>query len=151
MRPASTIAVLAAALCLARPAAAQRWEALWYSTDSPKSTESFLAHAGQISVVAPQVFAFDRNGGIHGKLDRRVVAAAREHGVKLVPLVMNPGFDQPTIHRILNTPTVRGRAVRSYGDGGASPDSSKTSERARSRSSHPVNEIDDGAGWDGSG
>lgn len=33
--------------------------------------------------------------------------------VKLVPLVMNPGFSQPAIHRVLTVPAARAHAVRS--------------------------------------
>jgi spore germination protein YaaH len=86
-------------------------EGLWYSTGAETSDQSFLAHAGQISVVAPQVFAMDSEGGIRGHVDPRVVTAAREHGVRLVPLVMNPGFDQPTIHHVLTVSAVRQRTV----------------------------------------
>ena len=86
-------------------------EAPWYSTGGETSTQSFLAHAGEISIVSPQVFAMDSTGAIRGHVDPRVVDAAREHGVKLVPLVMNPGFDQPTIHRVLTVPSARQRAV----------------------------------------
>ncbi len=92
---------------------AQRVEALWYSTGNPKSTQSFIDHAAEISVVAPQVFAFDKDGRIHGKLDPRLVQVAHEKSVKLVPLVMNPGFDQALIHRILTVDDVRRRAVES--------------------------------------
>jgi spore germination protein YaaH len=115
--PASWIAVAAGAALTAaspRPAAAQtpsRPEALWYATASEKSVESFVEHAAEISIVSPQVFAFDSRGAIHGHLDPRIVDAARAHGVKLVPLVMNPGFDQPTIHRVLTVARVRRRAL----------------------------------------
>jgi spore germination protein YaaH len=104
----------AAALSLfaARPAAAQKLEVLWYSVAGEESVQSFLAHAGQISIVSPQVFAFDRNGAIHGKVDARMAARAHEAGVKLVPLVMNPGFDQPMMHRILTVAAVRQRAIK---------------------------------------
>src|SRR5258706_16361433 len=44
-------------------------EALWYSTSSEPSTRSFLANAGQISIVSPQVFSYDNLGGIHGQVD----------------------------------------------------------------------------------
>ena len=46
-------------------------------------------------------------------MDPRMVAAAHEHHVKLVPLVMNPGFDQPSIHRVLTNPDARARALHS--------------------------------------
>ena len=93
-------------------ASAQQLEALWYSTPSEVSTRSFLTHADQISIVSPQVYAFDKSGAIRGKMDSRVIQKAREAGVKLVPLVMNPGFDQPMMHHILTTPGPRHTAVR---------------------------------------
>src|SRR5439155_25738706 len=86
--------------------------ALWYSTPSEHSTKAFLDHADQISIVSPQVFMFVRDGGIRGKVDPRVVEKAREKGVKLVPLVMNPGFDQPIMHHILTTKSARAKAIR---------------------------------------
>ncbi len=110
----ATRRLLGLALLLAaepRPAAGQKLEALWYSTDGEGSTQSFLAHADQISIVSPQVFSIDSLGVIWGKVDPRVVARAREKGVQVVPLVMNPGFDQPTIHRILTVADARHRAI----------------------------------------
>ena len=92
---------------------AQSIEALWYSTPSEHSTQTFLAHADQISIVSPQVFMFVRDGGIRGKVDQRVTDKAKEKGVKVVPLVMNPGFDQPIIHHILTTKSARLKAIRS--------------------------------------
>jgi spore germination protein YaaH len=107
---------LAFAACIVASAPrvdAQKLEALWYSVGSEESTQSFLAHADRISIVSPQVFMIDSLGVIRGKVDPRVVAKAREKGVKVVPLVMNPGFDQPTIHRILTVAEARQRAIAS--------------------------------------
>jgi spore germination protein YaaH len=105
-------ALIALAICAVR-LPAQGFEALWYSTPSEHSTKSFLDHADQISIVSPQVFMFVRDGGIRGKVDQRVVDKAKEKGVKLVPLVMNPGFDQPIMHHILTTKSARAKAIRS--------------------------------------
>lgn len=103
----------AARLALAAaPARAQKLEALWYARGEP-SVQSFLAHADQISIVSPQVFTLDSVGVITGGVDQRLVDKAHEKGVKLVPLVLNPGFDQPSIHRVLTVPDARQRAVRS--------------------------------------
>ena len=102
---------LALVLGAGQMATAQKLEALWYSVDGEASTQSFLAHADQISIIAPQVFTLDSAGVIGGSVDPRVVAAARQHHVQLIPLVMNPGFDQPSIHRVLNVPEIRQRAV----------------------------------------
>lgn len=98
--------------CAARTSS-RHLESLWYSTRGEQSVQSFLAHADQISIVSPQVFAFDSNGVITGSMDARMIAKARESHTKLVPLVMNPGFDQPLMHRILTVPEVRHRAIRS--------------------------------------
>jgi spore germination protein YaaH len=96
-------------------APAQGLEALWYLRGE-ESIQAFLAHADQISVVAPQVFVMDSTGVIRGSVDPRVVATARARGIKLIPLVMNPGFDQPSIHRVLTDPAVRQVALRSLAE-----------------------------------
>src|SRR5262249_24053717 len=44
-------------------------EALWYSTGSETSMQSFLAHASEISIVSPQVFRLEANGDIRGHVD----------------------------------------------------------------------------------
>ena len=90
-------------------------ESLWY-VRGEESVQAFLLHADQISIVSPQVFVMDSSGVIAGGLDPRVVATAKARGVKLIPLVMNPGFDQPSIHRVLNHPEARATALRSLAE-----------------------------------
>ncbi|HEX7023830.1 MAG TPA: glycosyl hydrolase family 18 protein, partial [Gemmatimonadales bacterium] len=107
---------LSAVLALgASGARAQGLESVWYLRGE-ESIQAFLVHADQISIVAPQVFVMDSTGVIHGGVDPRVVATARARGVKLMPLVMNPGFDQPSIHRVLNDPLARALALRSLAE-----------------------------------
>ena len=106
------IAALALSGLASVDANAQRLEALWYLRGE-QSIQSFLKHADQISIVAPQVYTMDSTGVIRGQVDPRVIETARAKGVKLMPLVMNPGFDQPTIHRVLTNPTARAQALRS--------------------------------------
>ncbi|HEX3867965.1 MAG TPA: glycosyl hydrolase family 18 protein, partial [Gemmatimonadaceae bacterium] len=100
-----------ALIAAARPCRAQAVESIWYSTSSEQSTQSFLAHADRISTVAPQVFAMDAAGTIRGHVDPRLLATARAKHVKVVPLVMNPGFDQGIIHRVLTDAGARRRAL----------------------------------------
>jgi spore germination protein YaaH len=114
-RPSFLLAVTAGISvigCAAPRLAPHGLESVWYARGEA-STQSFLAHADQISIVSPQVFSLDSNGVISGSMDPRIVAAAHEHHVKLVPLVMNPGFDQPSIHRVLTNPEARDRALHS--------------------------------------
>jgi spore germination protein len=88
-------------------------EAIWYSRNGAPGTPTFVQHANRISILSPQVFAFDSTGAIHGALDTIVVRVARAQHVKLVPLVMNPGFDQPLMHRLLTVAEPRAKAIRS--------------------------------------
>jgi spore germination protein YaaH len=105
---------MALLVCGAQIASSQQrpMEALWYLRGE-RSIQAFLAHADQITIVSPQVFSMDSAGFIRGSVDPRVVAAAKAKGVKLMPLVMNPGFDQPSIHRVLNDSGARAQALRS--------------------------------------
>lgn len=111
-RVKAPIASLALVALWHSAAAAQKLEALWYLRGE-ESIQSFIAHADQISIVSPQVFTMDSTGVIRGSVDPRVIATAKARGVKLIPLVMNPGFDQPSIHRVLNNPAARAQALRS--------------------------------------
>ncbi|HEY9518396.1 MAG TPA: hypothetical protein VIQ98_04020, partial [Gemmatimonadales bacterium] len=97
--------IVLAALAAAEPQG-RALESLWY-VRGEESIQAFLARADQISIVSPQVFVMDSNGVITGSVDPRIVATARDKGIKLIPLVMNPGFDQPSIHRVLNDAAAR--------------------------------------------
>lgn len=104
--------VILALAALVPPALhAQAPEALWYATGDERSVQSFLAHADRISVVAPQSFSMDSLGVISGAVDSRIVATARAKKVKLIPLIVNPGFEQSTFHHVLVTPDARRRAI----------------------------------------
>jgi spore germination protein len=106
-------AVSATAMLVASVAVAQRPEALWYIRNEESGIQSFLKNADQISIISPQVFSMDSTGVIRGRVDPRVVETARAKNVKLIPLVMNPGFNQPTMHRVLTNPVARARGIRS--------------------------------------
>ena len=114
LRLSRFVSVLAAVVLSGTPTSAgcQQLESLWYLRGE-QSIQAFLKHADQIAIVAPQVHTMDSTGVIHGQIDRRVIETARAKGVKLMPLVMNPGFDQRSIHRVLTNPAARARALRS--------------------------------------
>lgn len=88
-------------------------EWLFYMTGSDASFESFRAHVDHIDVVGPQVFAVKGDGVVWGEVDRRVLELAGQHGVRVMPLLVNRGFDQAEAHALLNDPAARARAVRS--------------------------------------
>jgi spore germination protein YaaH len=90
---------------------AQRFETLFYMVDREESFQSFRANIKQIDIVGPQVYHMDEHGTLWGSLDQRVLELAKKHKVKVMPLIVNPGFDQPMFSKLLHNPAAQERAV----------------------------------------
>ena len=97
----------------ARLASAQLPESIWYIRNDAEGIASFEANAKHVTVIAPQVYSIDSTGAITGGTDPRIVAIAKRNGVKLMPLVMNPGFDLGVLHRIVTDGVARTASARS--------------------------------------
>ena len=104
--------LLTGGLALA-PAAlrAQDIERLFYYTDNENAWESLQANIGSISVIAPGGYSVDEDGIVWGEVDPRVLRLAKERGVPVMPLIVNPGFDQEMLHRLLVNDAARARTV----------------------------------------
>lgn len=123
--PVAAAALLLFASALAMPAVvgaqhasgsatpAARPERLFYYVDREESYNSLLRHVDQIDVLAPQVYTADSLGVIFGSLDPRVLALAKRHGLRVMPLFVNEGFRQPGLHRLLGDSAARARAIES--------------------------------------
>jgi spore germination protein len=111
LRSASVFALL---MVLPLPVLAQRSiERLFYYTDNEAAWESLQRNIAEISIVAPGRYSVDEDGIIWGDVDARVLRLARQHEVPVMPLVVNPGFNQEMLHRFLVNDDARGRAVAS--------------------------------------
>lgn len=86
-------------------------ERLFYYVDREDSYNSLVKHIDQITVIAPQVYVVDSLGIMWGTLDRRVTDLARKHGVKVMPLFTNEGFQQAGLRRLLADSVARRRAT----------------------------------------
>jgi len=95
---------------------AQKIETLFYTVDSEESFQSFKNNIASIDIVGPQTYKVDENGTLSGSIDSRILRLSKEHGVKVLPLVVNPGFNQPLIHKLLQNPAAQDRAIRSMLD-----------------------------------
>jgi spore germination protein YaaH len=110
------VAALAAVLSAATSARAQpaaAGERLFYYVDGAASWQSFVAHADRIDVVAPQSYTVDSLGIVFGSVDPQLLTLAREKGVKVMPLLVNESFHQPSLRRLLGDTVAQARAVRS--------------------------------------
>ncbi|MGH9489024.1 MAG: hypothetical protein ACRD17_00810, partial [Terriglobales bacterium] len=99
-----------------RPPHHRRWKppltTVMYIVNQPDSIASFVAHANEVSIAAPQSFVMGASGFIGGNIPDQVLAVARARHVALMPLVTNRGFSQPLISTFLDNPASRARAIR---------------------------------------
>src|SRR6185312_17428290 len=91
--------IVAASFALSPPIKGQALERLFYYVDREDSYQSLLKNIDQISVLGPQVYTVDSLGIVFGELDSRVLALAKAHRVKVMPLVVNEAFNQPALRK----------------------------------------------------
>lgn len=103
-----------AILALSSPSVqAQTAEHLFYYVDNDESFRSLKENIEKISIVAPQAFSVDEDGIVWGSVDPRVMELAAKYRVGVMPLIVNPGFDQQMLHRLLVNERARRRAIAS--------------------------------------
>ncbi len=84
---------------------------LFYYQGGIKARQSFLAHASSIDIFAPQAYAFDDTGQLSGSVDPALIAFAKKHKIKTMPLVTNDGFTQSAYKVLLDNPSVQDSAI----------------------------------------
>lgn len=102
---------LVSAFVLAGNGAAQEIERLFYYTDNENSYASLSANIDRVSIIAPGGYSVDAEGLVWGEVDPRVIRLGRERSVPVMPLIVNPGFDQELLSQLLNDPVARARAT----------------------------------------
>ncbi|MGH7558450.1 MAG: glycosyl hydrolase family 18 protein, partial [Gemmatimonadota bacterium] len=110
---AATLSAALLSLSAVTATAQERVERLFYYVDREAAWKSLFEHIGEISIVAPAAYSVDASGVVWGAVDPRVLALAEEHGVGVVPLIVNPGFDQEELHALLQDDAARRRTIES--------------------------------------
>jgi len=85
--------------------------AMYYYSPDPRGIESIEQHIAQMTVLAPQSFAVDAQGFVHGEVPPAVLEAARQAKVPVMPLVVNPGFNRQVASGLLRSVRAQQRAV----------------------------------------
>lgn len=91
-------------------------ESIFYYVDQGSCFESFKKNIGKISIIAPANYTVDEDGIVWGSVDPRVLKLAKDHNVKVMPLIHNPGFDQEILHTLLANKQARQRTIESLLD-----------------------------------
>ena len=107
----AAITALAAAAFSAAPADARQGERLFYYVDNENAYESLVTNIDRIDVVAPSAYYVEEDGVVWGDVDPRIMELTRRHGVKLIPLLVNRGFDQQKLHALLTDEAARSRVI----------------------------------------
>jgi spore germination protein YaaH len=79
--------------------------------DNEQCFASFKEHIASIDIVGPQSYKMDEHGIMWGSVDGRILELSAKYGVKVMPLVVNAGFDQPSFHTLLHDSLARVRAI----------------------------------------
>jgi spore germination protein YaaH len=85
---------------------------MFYYFDDARGFESLQTHGRDITVLAPQCFAVDGDGSVHGAIPPRVREAAETAQLPIMPLLFNQGFDRATVSAMLHSKAAQERAVR---------------------------------------
>jgi len=106
------LALIAVAGSSTTVCAQEQVENLFYYVDAEDAFQSFKANSDYISIVAPQKYSISRAGVVWGEVDPRVMDIARENDIKVIPLIMNPGFDRQLFHEFLQDTTAQRRTIQ---------------------------------------
>src|SRR5687767_567291 len=96
------------------PAGAQQraqTETIFYATDAANAIESFERHAKQVVVVAPQSYRIDARGELSGSVPQQILDIARRNRVRVMPLVVNPGWNLEIFSTMVNDSSARTRMI----------------------------------------
>ena len=94
-------------------ASAQRVETLFFMVDNEDCFASFKANLKSIDIVGPQAYKMDEHGIFWGSVDTRILELTKKNNIKVMPLVVNAGVDQPAFHNFLHDSLARIRATNS--------------------------------------
>ena len=109
-----SVAVVFLSLISTRLISQDKAEHLFYYVDNEQCFAELRDHVDRVSIVAPAWFSADEDGVVWGSVDQRVLALAKKNGIGVMPLVVNPGFDQSLLHRLLVNDSARRRAINAF-------------------------------------
>lgn len=98
-------------LAVVPPVRTQTRENLFYITSAPDAIASFEANARHVSIIAPQSYRVDARGELTGEVPARIMQAARQHNIPVMPLIVNPGWNLELFHTLVNDASARARMI----------------------------------------
>ncbi len=87
-------------------------EKIFYISSGTAGIESFRKNAGKIDIIAPQAYTVSSNLKVSGNLNPEIKKIAIKNGNKIMPLVVNAGFQQKIIHNVLISTTAQNYIIQ---------------------------------------
>src|SRR5215472_14512930 len=75
--------------------------AMYYTTGGTFGVNSIQQHASDMTILSPQCFWLDQNASIHGSIPARMMEAARQSGLPVMPLLYNRDFNRRVASQVL--------------------------------------------------
>jgi spore germination protein YaaH len=91
--------------------AAARPKSLFYLTSDQAGIQSFIEHASKIDILVPTWYRVDRDGNASGGPNPMVMDWAKQAHVPVMPIIVNPGFNQDDFHKLVTTPAARQKMI----------------------------------------
>lgn len=88
-----------------------KYAKIFYYRDGDLAFQSLSTHPSYIDVVAPQSYALDITGNLNGSVNEKVLDFAKNHKIKVVPLVTNGKFSDAEYKAILNDTSIQDKSI----------------------------------------
>jgi len=89
---------------------------IFYFREGKLARESLFTHPDSIDILAPQSYSLNSSGKLVGSIKADILAFAKKHKIKIMPLVTNGNFSRGIYQAILNDPAKQDLAIKSIVD-----------------------------------
>lgn len=76
-----------------------------------RQNTSLKNHIQKINIIAPQAYQVNAKGTVWGAVDPLILKEAKQHHVKVMPLITNANFETKTTSQFLNNPEAQQKAI----------------------------------------
>lgn len=75
---------------------------IFYYRETDRGLESFKKNIKTIDILAPQTYSAGETGALFGSVQPEVLELAKKNNIKVMPLIVNTGFDQEIANKFLS-------------------------------------------------
>ncbi len=89
---------------------------IFYYREGKLARESLFTYFKSIDVLAPQSYSLNASGKLSGSIKTDIISFAKNHNIKLMPLVTNGNFSQASYKSILDDASKQDLAINTLVD-----------------------------------